>query len=69
MKKKPCKECAKKTKKVGYAPIVIYTGSWALDKQLEDFIKERTEDGGYVYLNLIGIPPCVPTPVHPCPKN
>lgn len=69
-KKKPCKTCAKKGKvKVGYAPLVIFVGNWAVDDDLKEFVTKRTEDGGYVYLNIIGVPPCIPTPVHPCPKK
>lgn len=68
-KKKPCKHCAKGKVKVGYAPLVIFVGNWAVDKDLEDFVTRRTEDGGYVYLNIIGVPPCIPTPTQGCPKK
>lgn len=64
-KKKPCK-C--KGPKVGYGPIRITAGTWAIN-DVWPKVLEASEDGHYIYLDLLGIPPCIPTPTHPCPKN
>lgn len=69
MAKKKCKDCEKKGPKVGYAPLVIFVGSWALDDDLKAYVDRRTEDGGYVFLTLLGVPPCIPRPGFPCPKQ
>lgn len=67
-KKKSCKDCAKKED--NYGPLVIVAPQWVLgNPAFLEFVQETRHEGGYVDVLITGIPPCVPTPGHPCPKK
>jgi len=67
-KKKPCK--CKEKKADNYGPIVIVAPQWVLaNKDFATFVQSAREEGGYVDVLITGVPPCIPTPGHPCPKT
>jgi hypothetical protein len=67
-KKKPCN--CKKEKSENYGPLVIVAPQWVLSNEaFTTFVQETRHEGGYVDVLITGVPTCIPTPGHPCPKQ